>query len=158
MLYFRFDNKNGFKGKNHKSGFAGWYEICLDKLEGSRECSELEEKYGFGTDEYFQALDNLVEEYAEENGYILNGCSCFTLTKAGIEEFLRYIETHPIDDYEEINIFEGIDQGYGHDGENVAQCTKIVFTGKTADFMNIVNDDDLTTTDKLDNIIKSIKK
>lgn len=147
MLYFRFDNKNDFKGSEHKSGFAGWYDICLDKFsdEFEDEFSKLEG----------EELDNRIYEYAQELGYILDGCSCFELNNDGIEEFIDYIKTHPIDEYEEINIFEGIDKGLGHDGEQVAKCTNIVFTGKTKDFMNIINDDEIEN--KLSKILELIK-
>lgn len=155
MLYFRFDWENDFKGTEHKSGFAGWFDVCLDKLSDTQEYDELEEKYGFGTNEYNAALDNLVREYAIENGYLLNGCSCFTLTEEGIEEFSNYIKNHPIDEYPEINIFEGIDEGYGHDGEQVAKCTKIVYTGRTKNFMDIINDESIE--DKLSEVLKLIK-
>lgn len=144
MLYFRFDNKNEFKGSQHKSGFAGWYDICLDKFA---------EEY---QDEYLELegekLDTRIFEYAEELGYILNGCSCFELTEEGLAEFINYIKDHPIDEYEEINIFEGLAKGFGHDGECVAQCTDIIFTGNTKDFMNIIDNEDLTTIDKLNKI------
>lgn len=153
MLYFRFDNKNDFKGTEHKSGFSGWYDICLDKLSDTEEYDKLEETYGYGTEEYDNALDDLVREYAEENGYLLDGCSCFELTEEGIEEYIEYVKTHPIDEYEEFNIFEGIDKGFGHDGEQVAKCTKIVYTGKTADFMEIINDEDLSLEEKTDKIL-----
>ena len=154
MLYFRFDNKGEFKGTEHKSGFTGWYDICLDKISETEQYEELEEKYGYGTKEYDSALNDLVEEYAQENGFLLNGCSCFRLTDEGIEEYIEYIKTHPIDDYEEINIFEGIDKGYGHDGEQVAKCTKIIYTGKTDDFMEIINDEDLTSEAKISKILE----
>ena len=157
MLYFRFDNKNGFKGDEHKSGFSGWYDICLDELSDTEEYNELEDKYGYGTKEYDTALDNLVREYAEEKGYLLDGCSCFELTEDGIEELVEYIKTHPIDEYEEINIFEGIDKGLGHDGEQVAKCTKIAYTGKTINFMKIVDNEDLTITEKLNKIMELVK-
>lgn len=150
MLYFRFDNKNGFKGAEHKSAFTGWYDICLDKFSENFEDEYLELEG--------QELDNRIYEYAEELGYILDGCSCFELNEDGIEEFLNYINTHHIDEYEEINIFEGIDKGLGHDGEQVAKCTKIVFTGKTANFMNIVDNDDLTIEEKLKKINENVKE
>ncbi len=147
MLYFRFDNKDGFKGAKHTSGFAGWYDICLDKFSENfqEEYSELEG----------QELDDRIYEYAQELGYILDGCSCFELTEDGIEEFINYIKTHPINDYEEINIFEGIDKGFGHDGEVVAKCTNILYTGKTKDFMNIIDDEDIKN--KLEEVLKLIK-
>lgn len=157
MLYFRFDNKNGFKGTEHKSGFAGWYDICLDKIVETQEYDELEEKYEYGSKEYDEALDNLVAEYAEDNGYLLDGCSCFKLTEDGIEEYIEYIRTHPIDEYEEVNIFEGIDKGLGHDREYVAKCTKIIYTGKTVNFMNIIDDEHLTISEKLNKIMELIK-
>lgn len=148
MLYFRFDYKNDFRGAEHKSAFAGWYDICLDKF-----AEKFEDEYSKleGED-----LDNRIYEYAEELGYILNGCSCFELNEAGIEEFISYITTHPIYEYEEINIFEGIDKGYGHDGEQVAKCTKIVYTGKTEDFMNIIEDEDLSLEEKLNKINENL--
>lgn len=150
MLYFRFDNKDDFKGTKHKSAFAGWYDICLDKFseEFEDEYSELEG----------QELDTRIYEYAEELGYILDGCSCFELTEDGIEEFISYIETHPINNYEEVNIFEGIDNGYGHDGEQVAKCTKIVYTGKTEDFMDIIDNEELSLSEKIIKINKLIKE
>lgn len=155
MLYFRFDWENDFKGAEHKSGLAGWFDICFDKISDTQEYDELEEKYGYGTNEYDIALNNLVKEYALENGYILDGCSCFTLTEEGIEEFTNYIKDHPISEYPEINIFEGIDKGYGHDGEQVAKCTKIVYTGETKVFMDIINDENIKN--KLSEILKLIK-
>lgn len=155
MLYFRFDWEKDFKGAEHRSGLAGWYDTCFDQLADTQEYDELEEKYVYGTAEYDIALDNLIKDFAIENGYLLDGCSCFTLTNEGIEEFVNYIKDHPIDEYPEINIFEGIDRGFGHDGEKVAECTKIIYTGKTKDFMNIIKDDDIE--DKVSEVLKLIK-
>lgn len=120
MLYFRFDkSKEDFKGVDHKSVFMGdeVYDYCDELFENGEAPEEYQKEYDDGN---FDIIDDYIE-----NELTLDGCSCFELTDVGIKQFLTdyngFINTFKI-----VTIFDGDFIEYGHDGETVAKCNKII--------------------------------
>lgn len=167
MLYFRFDfNKEDFKGKEHKS-IAYGYEVedIVDFLfdEESEQLKgyyldsykKLQEQYDneeISENEYDKKVIDLKQEYIRDE-LTLDGCSCFELNEEGINFSNRY----GYDDRKIITIFEGQQKGFGHDGEVVAKCEKIVWQGDSNKITDIFYDDDLTSNEKINKILDLIK-
>ncbi len=61
-IYFRFDEKDGFKGKEHKSGVVSWEDIAVDIVDGDKEAYYLNEDY----------LQELKEKYDKAYNYIIS--------------------------------------------------------------------------------------
>lgn len=160
MLYFRFDNnKEDFKGQEHKSVLFGEEaeEMATFRFEdGSvdtyyqNQYNELQEKLfdELSEEEYDEKFSELLKEYIDDE-WTLNGCSCFELSKEGIEEARNYGH---ICDREIVTIFEGEFVECGHDGECVAKCNKIKFQGNSEKFVDILFDTDLTDEEKITKI------
>lgn len=159
-LYFRFDDEDGFKGKEHKSGFAGWEDRVIDKIDDEDEWEDdengnsklrnrfLENNYGITREEYDDMSNEeqfkINQEIGIDIGQVTKGASVFALDEEGLEEYNNYIRDHPIDKYAKVHIFTGERNGYGADGEPVVIPDKVVYEGKTAFFTDKVasNDDD----------------
>lgn len=166
MLYFRFDfNKEDFKGVEHKS-IAYGYEV-QDRVDYlfDEESSvlngyyldtyrDLKEKYfdleEITESEYDEKINALKKEYINEE-LTLDGCSCFELNEEGIE----FSNNYGYDDRNVITIFEGTENGTGHDGEIVAKCEKIIWQGNADEITDIFYDDDIE--DKVAEVLKLIK-
>ena len=176
-LYFRFDDENGFKGKEHKSGFAGWEDRVIDKIDDEDEWEDdedgnsklrnrfLENNYGITREEYDDMSDEeqfkIKQEIGIDIGQVTKGASVFELNEEGLEEYNNYIKDHPIDEYPKVHVFTGERNGYGADGEPVVIPDKVVYEGKTSSFTNKVvgNDDDEFDFKKINkNIRNMIKK
>src|SRR5690625_2964869 len=89
-------------------------------------------------------IDNASEEeiealYEELGGtMVLNGVSCYENDEDGAEELLSYFEERSPEALESndfyVLIFEGEDEGEGHNGENVARWQKDVERVETKEF------------------------
>lgn len=139
-LYFRFDSKDGFKGKDHKSGVSMWEDMVDDYIYDERNEQDLKTIYGIN--DILEINDNELEklkrEIAEDNGWITNGASVFNLTVDGMSFFREYDITHHVTDYEKVHIFTGTETDYGADMEDIVIPDVIVSEMSTVDFMNIV--------------------
>ena len=177
-IYFRFDNKNGFKGKEHQSGISMWEERVDELLEpnydyyedynGEIDFERAEESvnknlepYGIDYDTYnsmtYKEKMKLKREVALDEGYITDGASCFKLNDEGIEEFINYVRSnHAIDKYEEINFFTGKENGLGADGEYIVKPENTIYTNKTKEIIEILEDIDLTNEQKMNEIVNAI--
>ena len=164
-LYFRFDSKDGFKGKDHKSGVSMWEDMVDDYIYDERNEQDLKTIYGIN--DILEINDNELEklkrEIAEDNGWITNGASVFNLTVDGMSFFREYDITHHVTDYEKVHIFTGTETDYGADMEDIVIPDVIVSEMSTKDFMNIVEstleqNENVKTIDKkiLQNIAKNI--
>lgn len=164
-LYFRFDSKDGFKGKDHKSGVSMWEDMVDDYIYDERNEQDLKTIYG--VNDILEINDNELEklkrEIAEDNGWITNGASVFNLTVDGMSFFREYDSTHHVTDYEKVHIFTGTETDYGADMEDIVIPDVIVSEMSTKDFMNIVEstleqNENIKTIDKkiLQNIAKNI--
>lgn len=132
-IYFRFDNENGFKGKEHNSGIAGWEDLVLDEInnnleigdssEGIDDTNSLLEQYGVTQKEYDNMSNaeqfKINQEIGIDKGYVTRGASAFELAQDDINFFKDYLKDHPLADYDEVNFFTGEENGYGADGEYV---------------------------------------
>lgn len=132
-IYFRFDNENGFKGKEHNSGIAGWEDLVLDEInnnleigdssEGIDDTNSLLEQYGVTQKEYDNMSNaeqfKINQEIGIDKGYVTRGASAFELAQDDINFLKDYLKDHPLADYDEVNFFTGEENGYGADGEYV---------------------------------------
>ena len=132
-IYFRFDNENGFKGKEHNSGIAGWEDLVLDEInnnleigdssEGIDDTNSLLEQYGVTQKEYDNMSNaeqfKINQEIGIDKGYVTRGASAFELAQDDINFLKDYLKNHPLTDYDEVNFFTGEENGYGADGEYV---------------------------------------
>lgn len=133
-IYFRFDNENQFRGKNHKSGVSMWEENVYDLISDNDESyfdendnyiinNKLLENYGVTREDYdnmsLKQQDEINRQIAEDNGWITDGASVFDLTNEGLSWFKDYDSSHHETDYSEVNFFTGKKNGEGADGENV---------------------------------------
>ncbi len=133
-IYYRFDKKGEFKGKEHKSGVSMWeeqvedlindnYESFYDKNDNYIEKNPLLEKYGVTQEEYNNMSNeenlNIKREIALDEGYVTNGASVFDLSDDGADFFFNYEKDHHYLDAPEVNFFTGKITGEGIDGENV---------------------------------------
>ncbi len=165
MLYFRFDNsKEDFKGNKHKSvlfGEAAEEMATLRFEDGSAnsyyqsQYDELQEKLfdELSEEEYDVKFSELLKEYIEDE-WTLSGCSCFSLSKEGLEEAKNYGHIY---DREIITIFNGEFVDCGHDGECVAKCNEIKFQGNSKKFVDILFDIDLEDEEKINKIMELVK-
>jgi hypothetical protein len=165
MLYFRFDcEKEDFKGQEHTSVLyghnaeemaifefeneghfvQGYYLNTYNKLQEQLLDEEITEE------EYDEKFDELVKEFIKDE-WTLNGCSCFELSKEGIE----FSNNYKYDDRKIITIFEGEEVAKGHDGEIVVKCEKIVWQGNADEITDIFYDDDIE--DKVEEVLSIIK-
>ena len=153
-IYFRLDNENGFKGKEHKSGVSMWEDRVDDYIYNSDNQNEIQSMYGIKDilELNNSKLEKLKREIAEDNGWITDGASAFRLNEEGLEEFVNYIKDHPIDEYEEINFFTGEENGFGADGEYVIKPNDTIYTNKSKNILEILEDDDLISNEKLSKI------
>lgn len=169
-LYFRFDDKNGFKGKEHESGVSMWEERIDDMISENydidTEKNSLLEKYNVTQEEYdnMSYKDNLKikREIAKDEGLITEGASVFDLTEDGIDFFRAYEPTHHEMDYEEVNFFTGKPNGTGADGETVVIPEEVMFTAKSKVIEKIYDDvfydDDIDKEKKPKEMLKKIIK
>ena len=130
MLYFRFDkNKEDFKGVDHKSVFMGdeVYNYCDELFENGEAPEEYQQEYDDGN---FDIIDEFIE-----NELTLDGCSCFELNKSGIEQFKKDYSGF-INNFNVVTVFDGDFIEYGHDGETVAKCNKIIEQITPEEFIN----------------------
>lgn len=132
-IYFRFDNENGFKGKEHNSGIAGWEDLVLDEInnnleigdssEGIDDTNSLLEQYGVTQKEYDNMSNaeqfKINQEIGIDKGYVTRGASAFELAQDDINFLKDYLKDHPLAEYDEVNFFTGEENGYGADGEYV---------------------------------------
>ena len=133
-IYFRFDNENQFRGKNHKSGVSMWEENVYDLISDNDESyfdendnyiinNKLLENYGVTREDYdnmsLKQQDEINRQIAEDNGWITDGASVFDLTNEGLSWFKDYDSSHHETDYSEVNFFTGKKNGEGADGENI---------------------------------------
>ena len=152
-LYFRFDFENGFKGKEHKSGFAGWEDRVIDKINDEDEWEDdengnsklknrfLENNYGITREEYDDMSNKeqfkINQKIGIDMGQVTDGASCFELDDTGLEQYKAYIDQNfSIDEYPVVHIFTGKENGEGADGEPVVIPDKVVYEGKTSSIMN----------------------
>lgn len=155
-LYFRFDNENGFKGKEHKSGFSGWEDAVIDKINDEDEWEEdengdekirnrfLENRFGITREEYDDMSDEeqfkINQEIGIDIGQVTEGASCFELDDFGLQQYKKYIDQdYPIDEYPVVHVFTGRENGEGADGEPVVIPDKVVYKGKTSSIMDFFN-------------------
>lgn len=184
-IYFRFDNKNEFRGKEHESGVSMWEEIIDEELtpnyeqygdeisieemeEADAKVEEILNKYGTTYEEYdsmpYSEQLKIKRELAKDKGLITHGASVFDLTNEGINFFKEYDKGHHETDYPELNFFTGTKNGWGADGENVVIPNKEVLKMETKDFLDIINDieydekfENSTTTEKNAELMNRIK-
>lgn len=156
-LYFRFDDENGFKGKEHMSGVSMWEDQIIDKIYDNNESdydendnyiekNPLLERYGV-TQEQYDNMNNeqqfkIRQEIAVDEGLVTKGASVFELNEDGLEEYMNYIKNHPIDEYAKVHIFTGERNGYGADGEPVVIPDKVAYEGETSSFTDLINEND----------------
>lgn len=178
-LYFRFDNKGGFRGKEHQTGVSMWEYTIDDLLQPNYEAYEdIEGNINFEAAEkevndILKMYDTTYEEYnnmsetdqikikreiAIDKGLITNGASVFDLTEDGLDFFERYDGDHHETDYPQVNIFTGKHNGWGADGENVVIPNEVFYTGKTQEISDILYDYELTNKQKVDKILDLIEK
>lgn len=178
-IYFRFDNKGGFKGKEHQSGVSMWEEQVDDLLSpnyesymtddgdidfqmAEKEVNSLLESYNLDYDQYNNLPDEeksiIKREFALDNGYITNGASAFRLNEDGINEYLNYIKGHPINEYEETNFFTGQKNGFGADGEYVVKPQNTLYTNLSKNITSILEDDDISNNEKMKKITEIISQ
>lgn len=152
-IYFRFDDKNEFRGKDHQSGMSTWKDNVIDKIsdnlelgdseEGIEDRNRLLEKYGVTQKQYddmsLEEEDKIQREIALDEGWITNGASVFNLTKDGLEWFENYERYHHLTEYDEVNFFTGKVTGEGIDGEDVViPDDEILLKMNSKDFSNIL--------------------
>lgn len=152
-IYFRFDDKNEFRGKDHQSGMSTWKDNVIDKIsdnlelgdseEGIEDKNRLLEKYGVTQKQYddmsLEEEDKIQREIALDEGWITNGASVFNLTKDGLEWFENYERYHHLTEYDEVNFFTGKVTGEGIDGEDVViPDDEILLKMNSKDFSNIL--------------------
>ena len=128
MLYFRFDkDKDSFKGSKHKSVFMGddVWEYCYDLFDNSEAPEEYQKIYDDGD-------EDVIEDYINDV-LTIDGCSCFELNRAGLDEACTYsfFDTMGV-----VTVFEGDFVEYGHDGEIVAKCNNIIEQLSPTEFLN----------------------
>ena len=174
-LYFRFDDENGFKGKEHMSGVSMWEDQIDDMISDNNEGdydendnwvekNRLLEKYGVTQEQYDDMSDEeqfkIKQEIAIDEGKVTKGASVFALDEEGLEEYNNYIQDHPIDEYAKVHVFTGERNGYGADGEPVVIPDKVVYEGKTSSFTDKVasNDDDEFDFKKINKDIRNMIK
>lgn len=161
-LYFRFDEKNGFRGKEHQSGVSMWEEQIDNLLYPDEDLgitdtdvNNLLSEYGTTQEEYdnmiYEEQLKIKREIALDRGLITQGASVFDLTNGGLEFFENYDRDHHETDYPVVNIFTGKENGYGADGENIVIPDTVVSTMSTKEFMEIIDD----ITFENDNLSKS---
>lgn len=176
-LYFRFDEIDGFRGKEHQSGISMWEEQVDDLLTPDVESSEYFDAAIRRIDDILNQYDTTYEEYnnmsdkdkmkikreiALDEGLITRGASVFDLSEDGLEFFINYDRSHHETDYPVVNIFTGKENGYGADGETVVIPDIIVATMNTKDFEvlfdnNIENLNDIKPNELI-KILKNIQK
>lgn len=184
-IYFRFDNKNEFRGKEHESGVSMWEErideeltpnyeqygdeISLEEMEeADAKVDEILNKYGTTYEEYdsmpYSEQLKIKREIAKDKGLITHGASVFDLTNEGINFFKKYDEDHHETNYLELNFFTGTKNGQGIDGENVVIPNEEILKIDTKDFLDIIDDieydekfENSTTTEKNTELMNRIK-
>ena len=130
MKFFRFDkSKEDFKGSEHKSVFMGdeVYNYCDDLFENGEAPNEYQARYNDGD---FDVIDDYIDDCLT-----LNGCSCFEFSDNGINEALKEYSAF-FDIFNVVTIFEGEFIEYGHDGELIAKCDKILEQISPEEFKN----------------------
>lgn len=178
-IYFRFDDKNGFKGKEHQSSVSMWEEQIDDLLTpnydsymtdiedidfemAEREINSLLEPYNLDYDEYSNLPDEekskIKRKIGLDKGYITDGASSFALNKDGIEEYINYIKTHPINEYEEVNIFTGQENGFGADGEFIVKPKDTLYTDTSNNITEILENESLNSEQKNNEIVRLIRQ
>lgn len=177
-IYFRFDGKDNFKGKEHKSGVSMWEDRVDDLIseniywdqnngEDIQRNKLLENIYDITQEEYdnmkYEKQLKLKRRIAEDKEWITNGASVFDLTEDGIQWFKDYDNSHHETDYPELNIFTGQITGQGADGENIVIPDKMLLKSDTKMLLDIINDIELddkyiNTSDEIKNreILKKI--
>jgi len=167
MLYFRFDwRMEDFKGENHKSVFYGYEaeDRAIDEFENEGafvqgyyldEYNKLKEQYfdleEISAEDYDKKFADLVQEFIKDE-WTLEGCSCFELNEDGID----FSDSYRYDNRPIMTIFEGEKTGDGHDGEEVAKCTKILWQGNSREITSIFRDEDIE--DKVSAVLEYINK
>lgn len=154
-IYFRFDDKGGFKGKDHKSGVSMWedrvdemlfpdYDSYDDVDIAEQKIDNILEPYGLTYEEYdsmqYEKQLEIKREIAEDEGLITNGASVFNFANWGLDWFKEYDDSHGETDYPEVNFFTGEVTGEGADGEDVVIPDEIIATMDTKELMNIIED------------------
>ncbi len=181
-IFFRFDNENTFRGKEHESGISMWedriddmlspnydmYEDLDGNIDFERAESEVDdilEKYDTNYEEYEQMSDGkklqIKRKIALDEGYITKGASCFELSEESMDEDTRnYIDNY-LDGYKKVNFFTGERNGWGADGETVVIPDKLLVTIDSNQFNEILYDEileDLTDEQKLSKIVDMLNK
>ena len=154
-IYFRFDAKGGFKGKDHKSGVAFWEDTIDEMLSpdydpydnigiAEQKIDDILEPYGLTYEEYdempYEKQLDIKREIAEDEGLVTNGASVFNFANLGLDWFKEYDGSHGETDYPEVNFFTGEITGEGADGEDVVIPDEIIATMDTKEFTDIIED------------------
>lgn len=154
-LYFRFDDKEGFRGEEHQSGISMWEEHIDDLISENTDMefdsedniivtNKLLENYGLTSNEYdslsYEKQVQVKRRIALDEGLITDGASVFNLSDEGLKFFESYDKTHSETDYEVVHFFTGEENGYGADGETVVKPRQVVLKMESTELLKIINE------------------
>lgn len=179
-IYFRFDDKGGFKGKDHKSGVSMWedrvdemlfpdYDSYDDVDIAEQKIDNILEPYGLTYEEYdsmpYKEQLEVKRKIAEDEGLVTNGASVFNFSNGGLDWFKNYDMEHHETDYPEVNFFTGEITGEGADGEDVVIPDEIIATMDTKELTDIMEEvewddtlEDATDEEKNIEILKRVSE
>lgn len=184
-IYFRFDEKNGFKGKEHRSGDQLWenkvddlifenYESDYDANDNFIESNKLLEKYGLTQEQYddlsyeeqkkvkMQIADDYLS-YEDSNILPLSsGASSLKLSNNGIdviENNMNALLNEYSGEDDIVTFYTGnLKNDKGVWGEPIVEPNKVLYTTNSKNIINILKNENLSKDKKFKQITEILKE
>lgn len=184
-IYFRFDEKNGFKGKEHRSGDQLWenkvddlifenYESDYDANDNFMERNKLLEKYSLTQEQYddlsyeeqkkvkMQIADDYLS-YEDSNILPLSsGASSFKLSNSGIDVIgnnMNALLNEYSGEDDIVTFYTGnLKNDKGVWGEPIVEPNKVLYTTNSKSIINILQNENLSKDKKFKQITEILKE
>ena len=184
-IYFRFDEKNGFKGKEHRSGDQLWenkvddlifenYESDYDANDNFMERNKLLEKYSLTQEQYddlsyeeqkkvkMQIADDYLS-YEDSNILPLrSGASSFKLSNSGIDVIgnnMNALLNEYSGEDDIVTFYTGnLKNDKGVWGEPIVEPKKVLYTTNSKSIINILQNENLSKDKKFKQITEILKE
>lgn len=184
-IYFRFDEKNGFKGKEHRSGDQLWenkvddlifenYESDYDANDNFMERNKLLEKYSLTQEQYddlsyeeqkkvkMQIADDYLS-YEDSNILPLSsGASSFKLSNSGIDVIgnnMNALLNEYSGEDDIVTFYTGnLKNDKGLWGEPIVEPNKVLYTTNSKSIINILQNENLSKDKKFKQITEILKE